>query len=153
MVRLGDSRRLQIVIAATWIGVVAILWPHIKPSPQFGFIVGWGTRFEWPYSIVYVLLVYLISFVVIVWAGVAVYLSVLGRLKSQCLIRAFWMSLLTVGIVQAIGIWFAGRNLSPITRWLFWLPYLAALLLCMEIARRRVDTMVSTSPDKRVPRR
>ena len=136
--RLGDSRWLEIVIATTWIGVVAILWPHIKPSPQFERIVGWGISFAWPYSIVYVLFVYLVFFFVIVWAGVAVYLLVLARFKPQYLIRALWMSLLTVGIVQASDlIWFAGHDLSPITRWLsFWLPHVAALVLCMEVARR-----------------
>ena len=138
MVRLGDSRWLEIVIATTWIGLVAILWPRIKPSPQFERIVGWGIGFAWPYSTVYVLFVYLIFFVALVWAGVAVYLLVLARFKPQYLIRALWMSLLTVGIVQAIDlIWFAGRDLSPITRWLSsWLPYVTALVLCMEVARR-----------------
>jgi hypothetical protein len=137
MVRLRDSRWLEIVIATTWIGVVAILWPNIKPSPQFGRIVGWGIGFAWPYSIGYVLFVYLVFFVVVVWAGVAVYLLVLARLKPQYLIRALWMSLLTVGVVQASGlIWFEGRSLSPITRWLVWLPYVAAMVLCMEVARR-----------------
>jgi hypothetical protein len=149
MVRLRDSRWLEIVIATTWIGVVAILWPHIKPSPQFERIVAWGIGFAWPYSIAYVLLVYLILFAVIVWAGVAVYLAVLARLEPQYFVRALWMSLLTVGIVQAGGLmWFAGRDLSPITRWLLWLPYAAALVLCMEIARRSAYNTTG-QPDSR----
>ena len=150
MVRLRDSRWLEIVIATTWIGVAALLWPHIKPSPQFGRIVGWGISFAWPYSIVYVLFVYLIFFVVIVWAGVAVYLLLLARFKTQYLIRALWMSLLTVGIVQASDlIWFAGRNLSPITRWLLWLPHVAALVLCMEVARPSTTSNTTGLPDCR----
>jgi hypothetical protein len=137
MVRLRDSRWLEIAIATAWIGVVAILWPHIKPSQQFGSIVGWGVSFAWPYSIAYVLFVYLITFILIVWAGVAVYLLVVARFKPQYLIRALWMSLASVGIVQASNLtWFAGRNLTPITRWLLWLPYIAALVLCMEVSRR-----------------
>jgi uncharacterized membrane protein (DUF485 family) len=150
MVRLRDSQWLEIVIATTWIGVVAILWRHIKPSPQFGRIVRWGISFAWPYSIVYVLFVYLIFFVVIVWTGVAVYLLVLARFKPQYLIRALWMSLLTVGIVQASDlIWFAGRNLSPITRWLLWLAHVAALGLCMEVARRSTTSNTTGLPDCR----
>jgi hypothetical protein len=101
MVRLRDSRWIEIVIATIWIVVVAIFWRHIKPSPQFGRIVGWGISFAWPYSIAYVLLVYLIAAVVIVWAGVAVYLLVLDRFRPRCLIRAVWVSFVTVGIVQA----------------------------------------------------
>lgn len=144
-----DARWFEIVIATTWIGIVAILWPHVKPSPQFGRIVGWGIGFAWPYSIGYVIFVYLISFAVVVWAGAAVYLLVLARLKPQYLIRALWMSFLTVGIVQASDlIWFAGRSLSPITKWLLWLRYVAALVLCMEVARRSISNTPS-QPDCR----
>lgn len=145
--RFGNSRWLEIVIAATWVSVVAFLWRYIKPSSQFGHIVGWGIRFSWPYSIIYVLLVYLVLFAVIVWAGVAVYLLVLARLKRQNLIRALWMSFLTVGIVQANDlVWLAGRDLSPITRWLSWgLPYVAALVLCMEVATRSTSSTTGQS--------
>jgi hypothetical protein len=149
MLRPRNSRWYEIVIATTWIGLVATVWPHIKPSPQFGRMVGWGTSFAWPYSIVYVLSVYLILFVMVVWAGVAVYLLVLNRLKPRYLVRALWMSLLTVGIVQASDLaWFAGRSLSPITRWLLWLPYVAALVVCMEVARRSTSNTTS-QPDCR----
>jgi hypothetical protein len=144
MVRMRDSRWYEIVIATTWIGVVAALWPHIKPSPQFGRIVGWGISFAWPYSIVYVLFVYLTFFVVVVWAGVAVYLLVLDRVKPRYLIRALWISLLTVGIVQASDLaWSAGRSLSPITRWILWLRYVVALVVCMEVARRSASNVTS----------
>ena len=144
MVRLRDSRWYEIVIATTWIGVVATLWPHIKPSPQFGRVVGWGTSFAWPYSIAYVLFVYLVSFVMVVWSGVVAYLLVLGSLKPQYLIRALWMSLLTVGIVQVSDLtWFAGRSHSPITRWLLWLAYVVALIVCMEGARRSTSNLTS----------
>ena len=137
MARLRDSRWIEILIATIWIVVVAISWPHIKPSPQFGRIVGWGISFAWPYSIAYVLLVYLIAAVVIVWAGVAVYLLLLDRFRPRYLIRAVWMSFVTVGIVQAGDlIWFAGRSVSPIMRWLLWLPYVAASVLCMEAAKQ-----------------
>jgi uncharacterized membrane protein (DUF485 family) len=150
MMRFGNSRWLQITIATTWMSVVAIVWPHIKPSPQFGRVVGRGIGFAWPYSIIYVLLVYLIFFVIIVWAGAAVYLLVLARLKPQCLSRALWTSVLAVGIVQACDLmWFAGRDLSPITRWLsWWLPYTAALVLCIEVARRSTSATTSR-PDYR----
>jgi hypothetical protein len=149
MERLRDSRWYEIVIATIWIGVVATLWPRIKPSPQFGHIVGWGIGFAWPYSIVYVLFVYLVFFVLVVWAGAAVYLLVLGRLKLQYLIRALWMSLLTVGIVQVADLtWFAGRNHSSITRWSLWLSYVAALVVCMAVARRSTSNTTS-QPDCR----
>ena len=133
MTRLSDFRLLEVVFATSWIGAVSILWPAIKPSSQFGFIVGWGIRFGWPYSIAYVLFVYLVSFVVIVWAGLAVYLAVFGNPKARYLVRGLWTAVLTVGIVQTIMINFAGRNLSWISQWL---PYVAALVVCMEVARR-----------------
>ena len=79
MTRLGDYRWLEVPFATIWIIAVSVLWSAIKPSPMFGLIVGWGVRFGWPYSIAYVLLVYLVSFVVIVWAGLAVYLVVFGN--------------------------------------------------------------------------
>jgi hypothetical protein len=137
--RLGDSRWLEVIFATIWIVAVSVLWSAIKPSPKFGLIVGWGVRFGWPYSIAYVLLVYLISFVVIVWAGLAVYLVVFGNPNARQLVRGLWMALLTVGIIQTIMINFAGRNLSWTIRWL---PYLAALVLCIELVPR----MVSKSP-------
>ena len=137
--RLGDSRWLEVSFATTWIVAISVLWSAIKPSLEFGLIVGWGVRFGWPFSIAYVLFVYLISFVMIVWTGLAVYLVAFGNPNGRQLIRGLWMALLTVGIIQAIMINFAGRNLSYTTRWL---PYLGALVLCIELVRR----MVSKSP-------
>jgi hypothetical protein len=137
MTRLSDSRWLEVVFATIWVSAISIFWPAVKPSPEFGLIVGWGIRFEWPYSIAYVLFLYLISFVVIVWAGLAVYLAVFGNTKVGDLVRGLWMALLTVGIVQTIMINFAGRNLSWSARWL---PYIAALVACIEVARRTVSS-------------
>jgi hypothetical protein len=133
--RLGDYRWLEVPFATIWIIAVSVLWSAIKPSPMFGLIVGWGVRFGWPYSIAYVLLVYLVSFVVIVWAGLAAYLVVFGNPNVRQLVRGLCMALLTVGIIQTIMINFAGRNLSWTTRWV---PYLAALVLCIELVRQTV---------------
>jgi hypothetical protein len=73
----------------------------------------------------YVILVYLITFAVIVWAGPSIYLTMLGSLKPRCFVRGLWVGLLAVAVVQAILINFAGRHLSPTAQRLEgWCPLL-----------------------------
>ena len=125
--------------SVVWTIVVSMSWPHIKPSPRYQALLGWGVGHDWPQSLVYVMAIYLATEIAQVWAGLSVYLVITRNFDLRSYSRGLFVGSLIVVIHQACGIFFSGRgstqrgHLPGMVLWL--LPLFFALLLAMWTAR------------------
>jgi len=103
------SQWVAVGCSVVWAVAVYMSWPHIKLSPPFQALLGWGVVHDWPQSLVYVTAIYLATEIAFVWAGISVYLVIIRSFELRSYARGLFVGSLIVVIQQACGIFFAGR--------------------------------------------
>jgi hypothetical protein len=134
-------QRSAIVFAMLWAGIISVSWRHLLFASQFQSLVAWGIRRDWPESMVYSVGIFCAVNVLLVWAGLIVYLTIVDGFSRRGLSRGLVVGLLTGALAQLASFTFSLVHTLP-GSWYFVsvLPAFFALLLSIWAARLNVES-------------
>jgi hypothetical protein len=143
--------------AIVWTCAAAVLWPHVWTCSQLQFLIGWGTRHNWPESLIYVTAIEIATMAVILWVALSLYLAIMRSFDLKRFVWGLFVGLLAVVVGSVSRIFNSALphlhfHYSPDfleTRWdhylIEWGPWFGALLLSMWTAR---PSLARRNPNK-----
>jgi hypothetical protein len=102
---------------------------------RFQALLGWGTKLNFPVSLIYVSMIYIAVIAVILWAGLGIYLAITGLLKFRGLLRGLLVILLVVIPSLVAGLFIQGQFRPVVEHMAVWLPLFIALWLSIRVGR------------------
>lgn len=105
-------------------------------SATFQSLLAVGLGQPFPLSVVYVAFIYVIAIIAILWAGLCIYLAIIGSLSLRRLLRGLFLISVVVVPSLSSGIFLKGLSLSPLASYvMLWFPLLFALWLSIRAQR------------------
>ena len=134
-------QRSAIVFAMFWAGIISVSWRHLLLASQFQSLVAWGIRRDWPESMVYSVGIFCAVNVLLVWAGLILYLTIVAGFSRRGLSRGLVVGLLAGVLSQLADFTFSVAHTLP-NRWYFvwFLPPFFASLLSIWATRLNVES-------------
>jgi hypothetical protein len=136
-------QRSAIVFAMLWAGIISVSRRHLLFASQFQSLVAWGIRRDWPESMVYSVGIFCAVNVLLIWAGLIVYLTIVDGFSRRGLSRGLVVGLLAGALSQLADFTFSVANISLPGSWYFvWVlgPPFFALLFSIWAARLNVES-------------
>jgi hypothetical protein len=120
-----------------WIGALSLYWIHIKMSPQFQSLFGLVGALDYPWSLINVSMVYMLTLTAITWAGPIIYLAMMRSLSLKGLLRGFLVILFVVVLSQFPAMFLKGLPIPHVVWYMMtlWLPLFLALWVAIRMAK------------------
>jgi hypothetical protein len=134
-------QRSAIVFAMLWAGIVSVSWRHLLFASRFQSLFAWGISRDWPESMVYYVGIFCAVNVLLIWAGLIVYLTIVDGFSRRGLSRGLVVGLLAVALTHLAAFTFSFAHTQPNSWYFVWvLAQFFALLLSIWAARLNVES-------------
>jgi hypothetical protein len=134
-------QRSAIVFAMLWAGIVSVSWRHLLLASQFQSLVAWGISRDWPESMVYYVGIFCAVNVLLVWAGLIVYLTIVDGFSRRGLSRGLVAGSLAVALAHLAAFTLSFAHTLPDSWYFLWvLAQFFASLLSIWAARLNVES-------------
>jgi hypothetical protein len=127
---------LEMPFAIFWVGALSAYWIHIKMNVRFQSLLGSGLALDFPFSVIYVFVIYVTAIAAIVLVGLVAYLSIFGELRPRSFLRGAGIILFGVAFSNAAGLLLRDLPLpTTFSYFTTWSPLFFALWLSMWVSR------------------